>query len=131
MRWPLRSMASNSLKTFVPRPLIAVLPVPSEQMMMFLGITLGGLVVSQFPWTSNPGAKQQIPEVTFDPALKTLGDNSRLFGQTCFGVGDLFRLADRAMGEQLHGHGCQIVLLLRRCNLSKDQIDELDGFKIT
>ena len=50
--------------------LIAELPVPSEQMMMFLRITLGGLVVSQFPWTSNPGAKQQIPEVTFDPALK-------------------------------------------------------------
>ena len=30
-RWPFRSTASNSLKTFVPRPLIAVLPVPSEQ----------------------------------------------------------------------------------------------------
>ena len=38
MRWPLRSIASNILKTLVPRFLMAVLPVPSEQMMMFLGI---------------------------------------------------------------------------------------------
>jgi hypothetical protein len=31
-------MASNILKTLVPRPLMAVLPVPSEQMMMFFAI---------------------------------------------------------------------------------------------
>jgi hypothetical protein len=32
--WPIPSTASKSLKTFVPRPLIVVLPVPSEQRTM-------------------------------------------------------------------------------------------------
>src|SRR3954447_23538291 len=35
------STASKSLKTFVPRPLMVVLPVPSAQTTMFLGMSIG------------------------------------------------------------------------------------------
>src|SRR5262245_36613861 len=48
VRWPLRSTASNSLNTFVPRPWMSRFPVPSEQTTMFLPPRLGAVTA----WTS-------------------------------------------------------------------------------